>query len=407
MSAVFVLGGYQTDFARNFAREGEDIFSMLRESCAGAHEATGVPPEDVQVGHIGNFNGELFVHQGHLGGLFASAHPAFAGLPASRHEAACASGSMAVLGAMAELEAGRYALASVTGIELMRNVDGKTAASHLGTAAWTGHEEVEGEYLWPAMFARILEEYDERYGLDQAVLWAIAKKNFENAQRNPNAQTRKWAFDDAAFTADDEHNPRIEGRIRRQDCGQITDGAATVLLANESYASAWATRHGKSLHDVPRISGWSHRTSPMHLGDALEASRGDRVFPHLRGALEDAWRRAGIADVEGIDCLEVHDCFSVTEYAIVDHLGLAEPGRADEVTSSGRTLANGSLPINPSGGLIGLGHPVGATGVRMLLDVCKQITGTAGEMQVEGARRAQTLNIGGPCSAIASFIVET
>jgi acetyl-CoA C-acetyltransferase len=105
---VFVLGGYQTDFARNYTREGKDIADLVRDTALGALAATGVAPAEVEVGHVGNFAAELFVGQGHLGGLLVEADRAFRGLPTSRHEAACASGSVAMLAAMADLQAGRY-----------------------------------------------------------------------------------------------------------------------------------------------------------------------------------------------------------------------------------------------------------------------------------------------------------
>jgi acetyl-CoA C-acetyltransferase len=130
------------------------------------------------------------------------------------------------------------------------------------------------------------------------------------------------------------------------------------------------------------------------------------VFPHVRATLEDAWRRAGIGGADDVDGAEVHDCFTITEYMAIDHLGLTAPGESWKAVESRDTELGGRFPINPSGGLIGLGHPVGATGVRMLLDSWKQVTGRAGDYQVEGARRFQTLNIGGSTTTVASFVVE-
>ncbi len=105
--------------------------------------------------------------------------------------------------------------------------------------------------------------------------------------------------------------------------------------------------------------------------------------------------------------MEVHDCFSITGYAIVDHLGLAPPGEAWRPIEEGHFQSGGALPVNPSGGLLGLGHPVGATGVRMLHDAARQVRGDAGATQVEGAKRAQTLNLGGSATTTVSFVVGT
>jgi acetyl-CoA C-acetyltransferase len=122
--------------------------------------------------------------------------------------------------------------------------------------------------------------------------------------------------------------------------------------------------------------------------------------------IDEARAMAG-TDLEDIDVVETHDCFTISEYLAYEHLGLAEPGEAWKVVESGATGADGPLPVNPSGGLIGAGHPVGATGVRMLVDAAAQVGGTAGDTQIEGARTAQTLNIGGSLTTVASFIVQT
>jgi acetyl-CoA C-acetyltransferase len=121
-SPIFLLGGYQTDFARHAAAEGRGLYELLDESVHGVLEAADVPAAHVETAHVGNLAGELFCGQAQLGGFVASLDPAFASLPTARHEAACASGSVAALAATAELEAGRYDVALVCGVELMRNV---------------------------------------------------------------------------------------------------------------------------------------------------------------------------------------------------------------------------------------------------------------------------------------------
>ena len=115
---VYVLGGYQTDFARNWTKERKHFLAMMREGVYGTLAATRIEPAEIEVAHVGNFAAELYCKQGHLGAFFVEIDPAFRGLPTSRHEAACASGSIAVLAASAEIEAGRYDLACVVGIEI-------------------------------------------------------------------------------------------------------------------------------------------------------------------------------------------------------------------------------------------------------------------------------------------------
>lgn len=406
-SPVYVLGGHQTDFARNFTREGLGLVDLLREASHGALEDARLDPAEVQVAHVGNFAAELFTGQGHLGAFVIEAEPAFAGLPTARHEAACASGSIAALAATAEIEAGRYDVALVLGLELMRNGNGFDAPQKLAAAAWVPRETEGVAFPWPALFSRLGDEYDLRYGLDSRHLMGIARQNFENAKRNPNAQTRSWRFDEGAFGDDVEKNPVVAGRIRKQDCSQVTDGSAAVLLASERFAGEWARRRGRKLDDVARIRGFGHRTDRVLMEEKLVASRTDTfVCPQVRRTIEDAFRRAGIADVEAVDVIETHDCFTTTQYMAIDHFGITPPGQSWRAIEDGTLALGGKKPMNPGGGLMGGGHPVGATGVRMLLDATRQVTARAGEVQVEGARTAATLNLGGSAATSVCFVVS-
>ncbi|MFZ0268321.1 acetyl-CoA acetyltransferase, partial [Caulobacter sp.] len=375
---VYILGGWQSDFSVNWARQGLSLTDAFGQAVGEGLAAVDLDPEDLETGHVGNFAAELFTGQGLLGGFFAQVHPALDGLPTARHEAACASGSVAILAASAEIEAGRYDLACVVGIEQMRNVSGQTAAEHLGSAAWVGEEFQDARFLWPRAFSDLADEYDRRHGLKYEHLMAIAQNNFANGRRNPNAQTRDWRFGPEAFTADDVANPVVEGRTRKQDCGQVTDGAAVVFLASERRARTYAAARGVSLETLPRIKGWGHRSAPISYARKVQASRDQPyVFPQVRRAVEDARARAGIADLSQVHAVEVHDCFTTTEYMAIDHLGLTAPGESWKAIEDGSIAMGGRLPVNPSGGLIGAGHPVGATGVRMALDAFKQVTGTA------------------------------
>jgi len=406
---VFILGGAQSDFAKNWTRDNKGLFELMSETTLLALEDARLEAEDVDVIHIGNFAAELFCGQGLLGGMAAHIHPAFSGLPTSRHEAACASGSMAIFAASADIEAGRYDVAAVIGVELMRNVPGQTAAEHLGAAAWAGREAQGARYLWPSMFSDLAEEYDRRYGLDYRHLAEISQINFSNGRKNPHAQTRNWTFGPDSFSQDPEANPVIEGRMRKSDCGQVTDGAAVIVLASERAARAWAAERGLDLADLPRIKGWGHTTAPLLLSEKLAESEGGDgyMFPWVRRAITDAYARAGISGPDELDAVETHDCFSVTEYMAIEHFGLAEPGQAWKPIEEGVIARGGALPFNPSGGLIGLGHPVGATGVRMALDAARQTAATAGDIQVDGARTVATYNVGGSATASACLIIGT
>lgn len=406
MSSVFVLGGYQTDFARAYAREGLDISHMMRESIEGALADAKVDASEIQTIHVGNAFSELQTQQGHLGSMAAQVIPEFWGVPAMRHEGACASASLAVLSAMAELEAGRYDVALIIGVEEQRAIPSEQSSKNQNAAAWQGHEGIDCTFMWPAVFGLLVEEYNYRYGIDRQYLNRISEINYGNAKRNPLAQTRGWKFTDLSFTDDDIANPMIEPGTRRQDCGQITDGSVSLVLCSERFIEKYLQRTGKSRRDVAQILGWGHQNAGIKFLDKLERSKNDDlIFPHVRNTISQAFQRAGVLDVMTLDGIETHDCFTSTEYMAIDHFGITAPGESWKAVESGLIEPNGALPINPSGGLIGGGHPVGATGARMVFDAAKQVTGKAGDIQVEGATTFATLNIGGSLSTVASFVV--
>src|SRR5216683_6233936 len=403
---VYILGGAQTDFARNWSKERKHFVAMMREAVLGALENTQIEPKEIETAHVGNFAAELYAKQGHLGAFFVDIDPAFSGLPTSRHEAACASGSIAILAASAEIEAGRYDLAAVVGVEQMKTVDPATGGDFLGTAAWYEREAKGIEFPFPKLFGRLGDEYDKRFGLKDEHLAHIAAVNYSNARRNPLAQTRNWFMSESHAQKTSKYNTVIGGRIKVSDCSQVTDGSVCLFLASAKYAAEYAKKHRRKLDEIPRILGWGHHTAPIEFETKVAESRGNPyVLPHTRQAILDAFRRAGVASVENLSGIETHDCFTTSEYMAIDHFGITKPGESWKAVEEGVIEMGGKLPINPSGGLIGAGHPVGATGVRQMLDCHRQITETAGEYQVEGATKFAMLNIGGSGTTSCVFVV--
>mgnify|MGYP000920098190 CR=1 FL=1 len=397
---VWILGGYQSDFSRNLSRAGRDFADLTGEVVDGTLAAAEIDGGDIEVVHVANAFGELFARQAQLGAMPATVHDGLWDTPATRHEAACASGSVATLAAIADLRSGAYRCALVLGVELEKTVPGDIAAQHLGAAAWTGHEGTDAKYLWPSMFDRVADEYDRRYGLDRAHLRAIATLNLTNARNNPNAQTRDWTVPDP-LTDDDATNPVTEGRLRRFDCSQMTDGGAGLILVTDE----WLRDH-PGARPLARIDGWGHRTVGLGLQAKLDRAADDPyLMPHVRRAVLDAFDRARVT-LDDVDGFEVHDCFTPSEYLAIDHIGLTGPGESWKAIENNEIAIGGRLPINPSGGLIGVGHPVGASGVRMLLDAAKQVSDSAGDYQVAGAKTFGTLNFGGSTATTVSFIVK-
>lgn len=404
---TYILGGYQTDFARNWARENKHISALMREAYEASLVTTKVEPKDIKAAFIGNFAAELYCMQGHLGAFFVDFDPAFKGLPTSRFEGACASSALAALSAMAHIQAGIYDCIALVGVELMKTAPPAKGGDFLGTAAWYEKESQGVEFPFPKLFGKLGDVYERRYGLDDKYLARISDINYANARFNPNAQTRDWYMSYDHACAKDQYNTAVSGRIKVTDCSQVTDGAVCLYFASESFAAEYAKRCGVSLDQIPHIAGWGHTTAPIEFDTKVKDSEGgDYVLPWTRKAITDAYQRAGIRDCWDLDVIETHDCFTTSEYMAIDHFGLTEPGQNWKAIEEGVIEIAGKLPINPSGGLIGCGHPVGATGARQLLDAYKQVTGTAGDCRIENAKRAATLNIGGTATTNVCFIVE-
>jgi acetyl-CoA C-acetyltransferase len=378
----------------------------MREAFLGSLTVTGIEPKDIDSVFVGNFASELYCMQGHLGAFCVDFDPSLRGVPTCRVEAACASGALAALNAMAFIGAGLSDVVCVIGVEQMKTVSPETGGSFLGTAAWYEREAEGIEFPFPKLFGKLGDVYDSRYGLDEKYLARIAAINYSNARLNPNAQTRNWFMNYEHASSISGYNPVIRGMIKVTDCSQVTDGAVCLFLASEKYASEFAERRHIDVNRIPRILGWGHTTATMEFSRKIAESEGSQyVLPYTRKAITDAFGRAGLSDCWGLDCIETHDCFTTSEYMAIDHFGLTPPGESWTAVEEGTIELHGKLPMNPSGGLIGCGHPVGATGVRQLLDAYKQVCGVAGQYQVPGAKRVGTLNIGGSATTNVCFIV--
>lgn len=412
MNQVFILGGAQTDFERNWTKEGKGVVALLKEVTSDALHNSGISFSDISqlnkenriACFVGNFIAEKYVGQGHLGALLTEISPAFYGVPSARYEAACASGSVAIDAAMTKIQNGDYDVALVIGWELMKTVNSQVGGSILGCAAFYEKEAKNIDFPFPKLFGRLADEYIERFSLNEQrfmdALAMIAAQNYENAKRNPLAQTRKWFMScEQAKMRGSDNNPYVGGRLAVSDCSQVTDGAAMVVLCSEKFLKE------QGINDAPVLKGYGHRVAPMLLDKKfLDARQTEYVLPWTRQAVVDAYRRSGLSPAE-IDVFETHDCFTSSEYAAISAFGITPPGREFEAIESGTIFFGGDKPINPSGGLIGCGHPVGASGVRMLLDCYKQVSGAAGGYQVQNAKNALMLNIGGSATTNYVFVV--
>jgi acetyl-CoA C-acetyltransferase len=315
---AYILGGAQTDFSRNWTKEGKNVIALLREVVEDGLKDIGLTYDDIiQLNKesrvacfIGNFIAEYYVDQGHLGALLTEIHPAFYGVPSARYEAACASGSAALDAALTKVRVGDYDLALVIGWELMKTVDSKSCGQFLGRAAFYEDEAAGIDFPFPKLFGKLADETIRKYDLDeQRYLDKLAKisvKNYSNAKRNPNAQTRKWFMNEAqAKMRGASTNSMIGGKLAISDCSQVTDGAAFVAIASKTFVKDYSGNK-----DYPVVKGWGHRVAPMKFDKKMKDSYSSQfILPWTRQAVIDAYNRADLT-VSDIDFFETHIRYS-------------------------------------------------------------------------------------------------
>jgi acetyl-CoA C-acetyltransferase len=393
---VYVVGVGRTDFRRNLRKEGRALGDLIVEAGRAAIVDARIAPSDVGAGVVGNFAAGLFTRQLHLGAFLPEIDDALRGLPTMHVEAACASGGVAVLSAAQQIIGGLHDVMLVVGAEQQKTMPPAEGADVLAAAAHYSTEKAQyGDFMFPKLFARIAQIYAERYGLTEAQLAKVALKNHAHARLNPLAQMRESTLTCEGASTASEANPMVAPPLKVSDCSPITDGAAALVLCSQRFLDKLGPRR------VTRLVGYGHTTDHLSL-ERKEIPH----FPIAAQAANRAYTMAGIGpqDIHGA---EVHDCFSISEIVQYELLGFAAPGKGVELLESGATaLPAGRCPVNPGGGLIGDGHPVGATGVRQVVEAHQQLTGNAGARQIEGAKRFLTCNIGGSVTTTVALIWE-
>ncbi|HWC56714.1 MAG TPA: hypothetical protein VG434_07075 [Sphingomicrobium sp.] len=404
---VYILGGGRTDFKRNLKKEGKTIRHIIVEAGKKAIEDAKIDPGEIQAAAVGNFNAGQFTKQLHLGAFIPEIDPKLHGIPTMHTEAACASGSLSVLLGAQWIMGGFHDVVLVVGAEQQKTMSSLDGSDVLGAAADYHIEKPEyGDFMFPKMLCRIAQINIDKYGASADDLASVAYKNYAHARLNPMAQMR-----DANLTYDyasqvSEKNPTVAPPLRVTDCSQITDGAAAVVLVSGRYLD----RIGRDKSKLPHLLGFGSTTDYL----ALE-KKDAPTFSTARKAAEKAFGMANLKprDMNGV---ELHDCFSITEIVAYEILGLAEPGKGYELAKSGATALpqvrgehlsgkiDFEIPVNTGGGLIGDGHPVGATGVRQVYEAYQQLTNQAGARQVPNAKRYLTFNMGGSLTTSVAMI---
>ena len=407
MNEVYIIGGGRTDFKRNLKKEGKALRHLIIEAGKKALEDAKIDPAQIQAAAVGNFNAGQFTKQLHLGAFVPEIDPKLHGIPTIHTEAACASGSLAVLLGAQWIMGGFYDAVLVVGAEQQKTMSSLDGSDVLGAAADYHIEKPEyGDFMFPKLFGRIAQIYIEKYGASERELAQVAFKNYAHARLNPLAQMRDadLTYDCASQVSD--QNPSVAPPLKVSDCSQITDGGAAVVLVSRRFLD----RLGRDKSTTPRLLGFGHTTDYL----ALE-KKDAPTFSTSRKAAQTAFSMANLRprDIQGA---EVHDCFSITEIVAYEILGFAEPGKGAELAMSGATALpqvrgehvtgkyNFEIPVNTGGGLIGDGHPVGATGTRQVFDAYQQLTGQANARQIAGVKKFLTFNMGGSLTTSVAMI---
>ncbi len=365
---------------------GQSLRDIFVEAALAAMDDAGVDHIDSM--YVGCMSSGLFAGQEHVGSLLSD-YLGQRPVPATRVEAACASGGAAVKIAALEVASGHSDIVLAGGVEKMTDVSGADATYALGSAADAEYECYHGS-TFPGLYAMMARAHMDRYGTTPEMLAQVAVKNHDNGALNPMAQypfhIRAKQVLDSIMIADPLHI---------LDCSPITDGAAAAILCPLEMAKKL------SKTQPIKIAGFGHATDTIQL-----AQREDMTWLESTAkAAEQALKMAGVK-IKDVDLFEVHDCFTIAELVVIESLGLVKRGEAGKATLEGRTARDGDIPVNTSGGLKSKGHPVGATGVAQVMEIVKQLRGEAGERQVKGAKRGLTQNMGGSGGSAVVHILE-
>ena len=335
-------------------------------------------PRDLEGLVVGSVMPERTAFQSHISSLAAEALGIRPSALSARTEHMCASGTVGIRYAYAFIAAGLADLVMVLGVEKLNQPSGDEAILNMGTGVDREWEAAFG-LTAPPCFALAAQRHMAAYGTTEEQLALVGVKNHTHAARNPNAHFNKGATLEQVLGS-----RMISSPLRLFMCSPITDGSAAVILASEDRA--------RSLTDRPV---WIRGTGQALDGFQLTSLHEDYAhWPALRRAADSAYRMAGITAAD-VDLAEVHDCFSIAEMIAYEELGFCKKGEAGAFAAAGGSDYGGDVVVNPRGGLIGCGHPLGATGVAQAAEVFVQLRGQAGLRQVADATIGLTHNNSG------------
>lgn len=380
--AVAIVGMGCTRFGERWESSTDDL---LLEAVGEALGSAGVGRDDVDAYWLGTLGSGQ-------SGLTLSRPLGIDHKPVTRVENYCATGSESFRNACYAVASGAYDRVMAVGVEKLKDsgFSGLLRADPPsdGTAA-------ELSLTAPAAFSLLDPAYTAKYGVDpvamREAMTHVAWKNHVNGARNPKAQFRKEVSREAI-----EGAPKVAGRLGIFDCSGVSDGAAAAMIVRAEDAYDYTDR-------PVFVKALALAAGPMRGG--LDPAYDFTTFPEVVHSAADAYAQAGITDPRTeISLAEVHDCFTPTEVVLMEDLGFTGRGQAWKDVLAGEFDADGRLPVNVDGGLKSFGHPVGASGLRMLYEAWLQLRGEAGSRQVGDPRLALTHNLGGRPGGCVSFV---
>ena len=372
MKNVAIIGAGLTKFGSHWDR---DLVSLSVEAGIKAVHDAGISKEDVDALYGGTMSAGLFINQEHLASKLAD-FSGFRNIPSTRVEAACASGGVAFRQGYLDIASGMNDVVVVGGVEKMTDVGLHSITKALATAASNTYEANLGA-TFPGLYAMIAKRHMHDYGTKETDLAEVSVKNHENAIHNKYAQFRR------KINVDDVLNSQmIADPLKLLDCSPITDGASAVVLASADVA--------KKVCDTPIwIKGSGHAVDTISLHDRKDIT----TLNATKEAARQAYLQSKMTSND-IDCVEVHDCFTIAEILAIEDLGFAKKGEGGKFVSEGQANIGGKLAVKTSGGLKAKGHPIGATGVAQAVEATLQLRGDAKNRNTN-AEVAMAHNVGG------------
>ena len=385
MRDAYVVGAGQSPYG---SFPDESYRSLFRTAVENALESV---DDGLELGAVDEaYVGTLGVGGRQLGlsGPAVTEHVGLHGVPVTRVENACAASGYALRQAVMAVRAGMADVVLAGGVEVMTDLSGDAVRYWLGVSGEMEWERLSGT-TFAGVYAQMAAAHMREYGTTDEQLSAVAVKNHANGARNPKAQLDFTCTLEEAVEA-----PAVADPLTLYHCCPTTDGAAAALVVSEDVVAAYTDRPVR----VAGVGAASDRVG-LFQRDSYTS------VPASRRAGESAYEESGVEPAD-LDFAEVHDCFAVAELLAYEDLGFCERGEAGPYVESGATEPDGELPVNTSGGLKSKGHPIGATGAGQVVEAFDQLTGRAGDRQLDAPAVGLTHNVGGSGGAAVVHVLE-